>query len=64
MTSDTSDWRGDEWEKWGRADPYFGVITDPSFRSANLDEAGRLRFFRSGETEIAETLATVEGGGA
>jgi SAM-dependent methyltransferase len=59
MSSDTSDWRGDEWEKWGRTDPYFGVITDPSFRSAKLDEAGRLRFFQSGEAEVAETLAVV-----
>lgn len=37
-----------EWVKWGRQDPYFAVITDEKFRSANLNEAARKEFFDSG----------------
>jgi len=38
-----------EWEKWGRQDPYFGVITNPRFRARQLDEASRQEFFDSGK---------------
>jgi SAM-dependent methyltransferase len=52
-----TDWRGAEWDKWGRTDPYYGVITAPHLRADRIDEKGRADFFRSGELEIAETLA-------
>ena len=36
------------WVKWGRQDPYFAVITNEKFRSANLTDAARKEFFDSG----------------
>lgn len=43
-----------EWEKWGRQDPYFGVITQEKFRNARLDEAARVEFFESGVWHVEE----------
>lgn len=51
-----SDWRGAEWDKWGAADPYYGVIIDPRLRSDRIDDAARADFFRSGEVEVEATL--------
>ncbi len=42
MSTDT------EWEKWGRQDPYFGVITDPRFRRDRLTAVDRNHFFETG----------------
>ena len=36
------------WVEWGRQDPYFAVITNEKFRSANLTDAARQEFFDSG----------------
>jgi SAM-dependent methyltransferase len=59
MTGEKRDWRGDEWEKWGQADPYFGVVSHPDLRAGGISESARDKFFRGGETEIAETLTHV-----
>ena len=48
-----------EWEKWGRDDPYFGVLTDGKFRMVNLTDANRAEFFRSGSEYIDGVLRTV-----
>jgi 2-polyprenyl-3-methyl-5-hydroxy-6-metoxy-1,4-benzoquinol methylase len=55
-----ADWRGDDWEKWGKTDPYFAVITRPELQSAKLDDQGRRRFFESGESDVAETMLEME----
>src|SRR5271163_1663522 len=47
------------WEEWGRRDPYFGVITDPRFRRAEMDDAVRREFFQSGESHVHGVLATI-----
>jgi 2-polyprenyl-3-methyl-5-hydroxy-6-metoxy-1,4-benzoquinol methylase len=47
------------WEEWGRRDPYFGVITDPKFRSADLNEQAKREFFESGATHVHGVLATI-----
>jgi 2-polyprenyl-3-methyl-5-hydroxy-6-metoxy-1,4-benzoquinol methylase len=47
------------WEEWGRRDPYFGVITDPKFRSADLNEQAKREFFDSGATHVHGVLATI-----
>src|ERR1700719_4895750 len=47
------------WEEWGRRDPYFGVITDPKFRSAGLNENAKREFFESGESHVHGVLATI-----
>lgn len=36
------------WEEWGRRDPYYGVITNPKFRRANLNDQAITEFFESG----------------
>ena len=45
-----------EWEKWGERDPYFAVLTDPKFRSANLSDEARREFFDSGRLHVNHVL--------
>lgn len=45
-----------EWEKWGKNDPYFGVITQEKYRSQNLTEEAKLEFFNSGKRHITDVL--------
>lgn len=54
-----TDWRTEEWEAFGRADPYFGVLAQPQFHSATIDEASRALFFDRGEAEVRETLTVL-----
>jgi SAM-dependent methyltransferase len=54
-----TDWRAQEWEAFGRIDPYFGVLAQPEFHSTALNESSRASFFEGGETEIRGTLATM-----
>jgi 2-polyprenyl-3-methyl-5-hydroxy-6-metoxy-1,4-benzoquinol methylase len=46
-----------EWERWGRADPYFGVITHERFRLSNLNDEARREFFVSGQVHVDYVLA-------
>lgn len=48
------------WEKWGRQDPYFGVITDPKFRNQNLSEEAKKEFFKTGEDHIVKVFRLIE----
>jgi SAM-dependent methyltransferase len=45
-----------EWEKWGRLDPYFGVITDPRFRRERVSEADLQFFFETGREHVESVL--------
>jgi len=45
-----------EWQKWGRRDPYFAVITDEKFRSSRLTEQSKHEFFESGHAHVAYVL--------
>lgn len=45
-----------EWEKWGRQDPYFGVITWDMFRSGKIDEQALTAFFESGQMHVDYVL--------
>ena len=47
-----------EWEKWGRQDPYYGVFTSDRFRSPALTPEARAEFFASGEKHVADVLDT------
>jgi 2-polyprenyl-3-methyl-5-hydroxy-6-metoxy-1,4-benzoquinol methylase len=47
------------WEEWGRRDPYFGVITDPKFRSTGINENAKQEFFASGELHVQGVLSTI-----
>ncbi|HEU4699994.1 MAG TPA: class I SAM-dependent methyltransferase [Gemmatimonadales bacterium] len=47
------------WERIGRADPYFGVLSSPQFHQERFDDAAREAFFASGSAHIADVLQTV-----
>jgi SAM-dependent methyltransferase len=49
----------ESWRKFGKDDPYFGVLTAERFRRENLDEATLLDFFASGEDHVAHILEIV-----
>lgn len=48
-----------EWEKFGKDDPYFGVITDDRYRKENLTDEGKEAFFESGINYIDELLKKI-----
>ena len=45
-----------EWEKWGRLEPYYGVITAEKYFRANLTQATKQEFFDSGKVHIEHIL--------
>jgi hypothetical protein len=47
------------WERWGEADPYYGVLASPQFRRPQLSDH-LSEFFASGEEYVAERLAKAE----
>lgn len=47
------------WEKFGRSDAYFGVISQPAFRAAHTEGEARDAFFRSGEEHLERVLGIV-----
>lgn len=47
-----------EWEKWGRQDPYFGVITWDRFRADKIDDTARAEFFASGQRHVDSVLGS------
>ena len=46
----------ESWRKFGKKDPYFGVLTAERFRKENLNEAALSDFFATGEDHIANIL--------
>ena len=47
------------WEKWGRNDPYFGVLADERFSAERINDNREL-FFASGRDDVAGLLARYE----
>ena len=47
-----------EWEEWGKNNPYYGVLTHEKYRSKNLDENVKLEFFESGKKQIEHVIST------
>lgn len=45
-----------DWEKWGKTDPYYGVLSAESYRKSALTEAGRSAFFASGKTHVTRVF--------
>ena len=41
-----------QWERFGKEDPYFGVLTSDEFKTENLNEYSKSQFFQSGEDHI------------
>lgn len=47
-----------EWERWGKNDPYFGVLTHSKFRLENLTQESKKEFFQTGEGDVKRILST------
>jgi SAM-dependent methyltransferase len=47
------------WEEWGKRDPYFGVITDPKFRSQALSDDAKREFFESGRQHADHVMQMI-----
>ena len=48
-----------EWEKWGKKDPYFGVITSPKYRNSTITDADKADFFSSGHTHVKQVMTYI-----
>jgi SAM-dependent methyltransferase len=49
-----------DWEWFGRNDPYYGVVSWDSFHRENLDENAAERFFLGGEQYVQKILGIVD----
>lgn len=47
------------WEQWGQQDPYFGVLNDQKYRSANIRKT-KSDFFESGDQHIGNVIEITE----
>jgi precorrin-6B methylase 2 len=47
------------WKKWGEADPYYGVLSNPEYRGKNLTADSLSRFFASGEEHIDKVFSSI-----
>ncbi len=45
-----------EWERWGKFDPYYGVFSEPRFRMDKLTPEAKQEFFDSGERHLHHVL--------
>jgi SAM-dependent methyltransferase len=48
-----------DWQEWGDVDPYFGVLTDPKYLNANLNNDSLQEFFASGELHVNHVLTVI-----
>ena len=51
----------DSWEKFGKADPYYGVLSHERFRQSNMTADARADFFKSGEAYVEFLFKTIRG---
>jgi SAM-dependent methyltransferase len=49
------------WERHGRAQAYYGVLSSDKFRTENLNDALLAEFMRSGSGHLDEVLSFIEG---
>ena len=49
----------DSWDKIGRADPYYGVLSHERFRRSSMVDDISLEFFKSGEEHVQRVFETV-----
>ncbi len=45
------------WERFGRENPYYGVLTWSNYRGQSIAESSRESFFRSGEDDLRDMMA-------
>lgn len=44
------------WEKWGKENPYYGVLTYNKFLNKNLNDNSKLEFFKTGQAHVERVL--------
>jgi SAM-dependent methyltransferase len=49
----------DSWDKFGKVDPYYGVLSDDRFRKSTMAGDARAEFFRSGEEHVEKVFDTI-----
>jgi SAM-dependent methyltransferase len=49
----------EEWEKFGRSDPYYGVLTDDSYRAGRMTPESLAAFFETGRRHVEFVLQTI-----
>jgi 2-polyprenyl-3-methyl-5-hydroxy-6-metoxy-1,4-benzoquinol methylase len=49
----------DEWEKFGKDDPYYGVVSDDKYRNTNLTTDAKEVFFMSGLDYVEHILQKI-----
>lgn len=49
-----------DWEKWGKKDPYYGVLTDNKFRTKNLNPDIKKEFFETGRNDISHVTEVIK----
>jgi 2-polyprenyl-3-methyl-5-hydroxy-6-metoxy-1,4-benzoquinol methylase len=49
-----------QWEKFGKSDPYYGVVSWPEFRAKNMSDDAKRRFFALGADHVERILAIIE----
>src|SRR5205807_6989919 len=51
---------GQHWHKWGKENPFYGVLSHPKFLNANLNEQSREEFFQSGERHVNHVYHVIQ----
>lgn len=49
-----------DWEKLGKNDPYYGVLTHEKFRTRNIDQKALQEFFDSGAAVVTKIFALID----
>lgn len=50
-----------DWQRYGREDPYYGVVSDDRFHRQNLTDDAKREFFRTGEEHAEYILSQIRG---
>jgi SAM-dependent methyltransferase len=48
-----------DWKKWGKENPYFGVVSHSEFLNGNLSDDSLLEFFASGQRHADHVIETI-----
>jgi SAM-dependent methyltransferase len=48
-----------DWEKWGRDDPYFGVLSNEKYRAGSLSDENLSAFFATGEAHVRMVIGQI-----
>lgn len=49
-----------DWDQWGNENPFFGVLSEPKFLSANLNDEALEEFFDSGERHVEHVYSVIQ----